>query len=113
MRFSDVIAALEGDILVEGDHLHDRVGHIVATDLMSEVLLGEDDDLLMFTNLTTEHAVRTAHVMGALGVVVLAGKQPRPAMCRAATELGVTLAVTPLPRESVMTWAAAALPPPV
>lgn len=109
MLLSELILAIQGTVIVSGDHLHDPVRHLVATDLMSEVLLAEDEDLLMFTSLTTEHAVRTAHVLGALGVVVLDNHDPKPAMLRAAADLGVTLARTPWTRAAVLTWAKDAL----
>lgn len=105
MILADIVRHLEGDIIVDGEHLEKPVRHFVATDLMSEVLLNDEEDLIMFTRLTTEHAVRTAHIMGALGIVVPGGRTPLPAMLRAAGELGVSLATTPLPLEKVIEWA--------
>ncbi len=106
MRLAKLITALDGEIVVSGDHLDDRVRHAVVSDLMSEALLAEDEDLLLFTALTTEHAVRTAHVLGALGVIVIHGETPRPGMVKTAAELGITLARTSWTRAAVLAWAA-------
>lgn len=108
MRLSELISALQGHVVVAGGHLDNEVRHLVASNLMSEVLLAEEDNLLMVTALNTEHAVRTADVMGALGVVLTDHCEPRPAMRKTAEDLGVSLVCTPWTREQVLAWAACA-----
>ena len=68
-----------------------RIEHVAASDLMSEVLIAEDENLLLITALNTEQTLRTAHIVDALGVLLVNGKNPQPGMLRLAEEFDLTL----------------------
>ena len=70
--------------------------HVVAADLMSDVLMMDLDRPLLLTSLVTDQALRTAHVVGAAGVLVANGKTPPPEMVELARKLGLPLARTAL-----------------
>ena len=53
-----------------------KISHIVASDLMSEVLVAEEENLLLITTLNTEQTIRTAHIVDASGVLLVCGKNP-------------------------------------
>ncbi|MBI9108623.1 MAG: hypothetical protein JEZ04_17900 [Spirochaetales bacterium] len=72
----------------------EAVEHIVASDLMSEVLIAEEENLLLITALNTEQTLRTAHIVDALGVVLVNGKRPQPGMIRLAKEFDLALFTT-------------------
>ena len=68
-----------------------EVEHIVASDLMSEVLVAEEENLLLITALNTEQTLRTAHIVDALGVLLVNGKKPQPGMIKLAKEFDLVL----------------------
>ena len=67
------------------------VRHVVASDLMSDVLLVDEEDMLLLTSLASDQVLRTAQIVGAVGVVVVNGKPLPSTMCGVARELGVSL----------------------
>ena len=96
MTISDAVKILEGS-LVAGDELSDReVGLPVASDLMSDVLLVDADDILLLTSLASDQAIRTAHIVGAMGVVVHDSKPLPSTMIEVARQLKIPLVSAPL-----------------
>ena len=96
MTISDVAKILEGSLVV-GDAMASRaVGAVVASDLMSDVLLVDADDILLLTSLASDQAIRTAHIVGAMGVVVHNAKPLSETMLKVAADLGVPLVSSPL-----------------
>lgn len=71
-----------------------EVEHIVASDLMSEVLVAEEENLLLITALNTEQTIRTAHIVDALGVMLVNGKVPQPGMIKLAEQFDLALLST-------------------
>ena len=96
MTISDAVKILEGS-LVAGDAMSDReVGLPVASDLMSDVLLVDADDILLLTSLASDQAIRTAHIVGAMGVVVHDSKPLPSTMIEVARQLKIPLVSAPL-----------------
>ena len=73
-----------------------EVGLPVASDLMSDVLLVDADDILLLTSLASDQAIRTAHIVGAMGVVVHDSKPLPSTMSEVARQLRVPLVSSPL-----------------
>ncbi len=73
------------------------IANIIACDLMSDVLVQDGDDPLLVTSLATLQAVRTADIVGAVGVVLVNGKSPSEAMLQLAREMDVSVVGSPLP----------------
>ena len=96
MTIADVTKILDGK-LVAGDAQSPRaVGAVVANDLMSDVLLFDADDTLLLTSLASDQAIRTAHIVGAMGVVVHNAKPLSETMLKVANDLNVPLVSSPL-----------------
>ena len=72
------------------------IRHVIAADLMSDVLMMDLDHPLLLTSLVSDQALRTAHVVGAAAVLLANGKTPPPDMLALARQLGIPLASTPL-----------------
>jgi hypothetical protein len=72
------------------------VGAVVANDLMSDVLLFDADDPLLLTSLASDQAIRTAHIVGAMGVVVHNAKPLSETMIKVAEDLHIPLVSSPL-----------------
>ncbi|MCF7837248.1 MAG: hypothetical protein K9N49_01320 [Candidatus Marinimicrobia bacterium] len=99
MNLASVIHALDGETLVPGEAYEEEpVGHVVASDLMSDVLTVNEDRVVLLTALASDQALRTAQMIGALGVIVVNNKHLPSSMRRIAAETGLTLARTPLPQ---------------
>lgn len=84
------------DVLTKGNSFDRHIRKIVASDLMSDVLVVDEDDLLLLTSLVSDQVVRTAQVVGAVGVVVVNGKLLPPSMVSVANGLGISLLTTRL-----------------
>ena len=99
MRLSDLLAAAQAQILwAEPAHESADALHVVAADLMSDVLMMDLERPLLLTSLATEQALRTAHVVGAVAVLVANGKTPPSEMVDLARQLDMPLARTALPK---------------
>ena len=96
MTIADVVKVLDGK-LVAGDAASPRiVGAVVASDLMSDVLLFDADDALILTSRASDQAIRTAHIVGAMGVAVHNAKPLSETMVKVANDLHIPLVSSPL-----------------
>ena len=96
MTIADVVKVLDGKLMA-GDGASPRaVGAVVANDLMSDVLLYDADDVLLLTSLASDQAIRTAHIVGAMGVVIHNAKPLSQTMIEVANSLGIPLVSSPL-----------------
>ena len=85
MTIADVVKILDGKLMA-GDGTSPRaVGAVVA-----------NDDILLITSLASDQAIRTAHIVGAMGVVVHNAKPLSETMLKVAADLGVPLVSSPL-----------------
>lgn len=97
MRIQDLAAFTEFEPLIPFDDFADVEIHEAAvSELMSDVLTMEHDNLLLITGLCTDQAIRTADIMGAVAVIITQGKQVSPGMIRIAEESGIALFRTQL-----------------
>ena len=95
MKIADIVKTLDGTLVAGGES--DRtVGAVVANDLMSDVLLHDADDILLVTSLASDQAIRTAHIVGAMGVVVHNAKPLSETMLKVSEDLGIPLVSSPL-----------------
>ncbi|MDA3924944.1 MAG: hypothetical protein PF904_09630 [Kiritimatiellae bacterium] len=91
MTILEVAKKLKAEVLVEGDAVADAIGYVVASDLMSDVLLVDEDEILLLTSLASDQVLRTGHIVGAVGVIVINGKSLPSSMVKVARDLGMTL----------------------
>jgi len=88
---------LQGKLLV-ADTIGRPVQAVVASDLMSDVLVVTREDFLLVTSLASDQMIRTADLVGAAGVVLVNGKPPPASALKLATDLGIALIRSPLPK---------------
>ena len=69
---------------------------VIASDLMSDVLTTELEEILLVTSLCTDQAIRTADIVGARGILFVNGKNIFTPMVQLAGELDLTLLSTEL-----------------
>ena len=97
MKLTDLLKSVKADILARArNHDHALVRKIIAADLMSDVLMMDAEHPLLVTSLATDQSLRTAHVIGAAGVLIVNGKALPSSMPALAGELDLTLARTQL-----------------
>ena len=97
MTFMDIVEHLPAHVVHRSaDFPGPSIRHVIAGDLMSDVLVTEYDDLILLTSLTTEQAVRTADIVGARGILLVNDKTPQTTMKDLAVQQDLTVLSTPL-----------------
>jgi hypothetical protein len=95
---SDLVENLPAHVVSTPAGFRDiKVGKVVATDLMSDVLVSVETDILLVTSLATDQTIRSADIMGASVILLVNDKLPPQSMKALAEECGIVLLATPLP----------------
>ena len=76
----------------------DDVKFVIASDLMSDVLVVDRPTPLLVTSLASDQTLRTADIVGACGVLVVNGKNLPSNMKALAVDYDITLLRSPLPK---------------
>lgn len=71
---------------------------VFASDLMSDVLMSDRDDMLLITSLATEQSIRSASIVGSEAVVIANSKTVTDGMIELAKEQGIALFSTRFPK---------------
>jgi hypothetical protein len=71
---------------------------VFASDLMSDVLMSDRDDLLLVTSLSTEQSIRSAGIVGSEAVVIANSKRVTEGMVELAEDQGIALFCTRFPK---------------
>jgi hypothetical protein len=69
-----------------------------ASDLMSDVLMSDRDEMLLLTSLSSEQAIRSAGIVGAEAVVIANNKTVTEGMIELAKDQGIALFRTRFPK---------------
>ncbi len=95
MKLSDLVQAIDGEVIVGEDMMDHEVCDVGASDLLSDILTLEKDNYVLFTGLTNAQVMRTAEITNACCVAVVRGKQPQSAMVSLARNTGIPLILSP------------------
>ena len=71
---------------------------VFASDLMSDVLMCDRDEMVLITSLSTEQSIRSAGIVGADAVVIANDKTVTAGMAELAEDQGVALFLTRFPK---------------
>lgn len=97
MNFIDIVEQLPAHVVHKSSDFPGRpLRHVVASDLMSDVLVADFEDVVIVTSLASEQTVRTADIVGARGVILVNDKTPQAAMKALAVQQDLTVLSTPL-----------------
>ncbi|NCA82009.1 MAG: hypothetical protein EOM72_04615 [Opitutae bacterium] len=97
MKLKSLFDAVQAHVLwIDPAHEGADAIHVIASDLMSDVLMVDLEHPLLLTSLVSDQSLRTAHVVGAAAVLVANGKTPPADMVDLARQRGVPLARTAL-----------------
>jgi hypothetical protein len=75
-----------------------EIKRIFASDLISDILIADGEQILLMTSLLSDQVLRTADVIGASAVILVNSKQIPAMLGKAATKQGLPLFYTPLPK---------------
>ncbi len=97
MTFIEIIEQLPAHLVCRSaDFPGAPLKHVVASDLMSDVLVADYEDFIIVTSLTSEQTVRTADIVGARGLLLVNDKTPQASMKALAVQQDITVLSTPL-----------------
>ena len=97
MTFGQISDALECEVIHKGNNFDTaNIVNVSAGDMMSEVLVSDEENRILVTALTTDQVIRTADIVEAIGIILINGKQPQNSMRNLAVESDMTLLSTSL-----------------
>ena len=95
MTLKEISENLSAEVIHSGQCFDSlNVMNISAGDMMSEVLVGDEENRIIVTALTTDQVIRTADIVEAAGIILINGKQPQQSMKKLAQESDITLMST-------------------
>ncbi|MEI6124968.1 MAG: DRTGG domain-containing protein [Pseudomonadota bacterium] len=95
MTLSEIRDILEADVLIGHDRLHLRVRGGFGSDLLSDMLHGPTNDVVLLTGLTNIQVVRSSVVSAVTAIVIVGGKTPSSEIITQAQAHELPLMVTP------------------
>ena len=96
MKLEEISRALDGELVCGSDKAYREVTHAFASDLMSDVLTVNCDNLLLITGLANMQTIRTGETSNINCILFVRNKSVTPEMRNLAEELGMTLITCPL-----------------
>lgn len=92
MTLQEIVEELDAVLLYAPENWEERrVTSVIASDLISDILVGEGEEQLLLTSLTSSQMVRTADLLGAVAIVLVHRRQVPPGLEAAAREQAVPL----------------------
>jgi len=76
MRLSEVARRLKAEEVVAAEDFDPNIEDVCASDLLSDILGTTKEEFVILTGLTTPQVIRTAEIVGAMGIVIVRGKHP-------------------------------------
>jgi len=96
MKAGDFLKPLKAAVVHQGSGFEAlEIRHVVASDLMSDVLVVDKDHLMLVTSLPSDQAIRTADIVGIHVVLVTNDKTLPHSMIALAEELDMSLLKSP------------------
>lgn len=95
MKLVDIKETLRAEVLAGHENLNESVKAGTGSDLMSDILMGPTNDVVLLTGLNNIQVIHTAVISGVKAVVLVRGKRPSPEMINQAREHKLPLLSTP------------------
>lgn len=96
MKVEEICLVLNGELVCGKDKVNLEVTHAFASDLMSDVLTVNCDNLLLITGLANMQTIRTAEMSDIDCILFVRNKSITPEMIHLAEELGMALIQCPI-----------------
>lgn len=98
MKFSDILEKLSCEIVAKGRHFETaKIKNAVVSDMMSEVLTTDKEEIILITQLSSTQVIRTIDSVGGIGVIIANGTPIQAGMKELAETLGITVLRTNTP----------------
>ncbi len=98
-KLQPLINALEAKVLSAPNGWEEQeVRSIFVSDLISDILMADGEQILLITSLLSDQVLRTADVIGAAAVVLVNRQHIPAALSKAAAKQGISLFQTPRPK---------------
>ncbi len=95
LTLKEIADDLECEIIHKGKNFStSEIINVSAGDMMSEVLVSDEENRILVTALTTDQVIRTADIVEASGIILINGKQPQNSMRNLAVESDINLLST-------------------
>ncbi|QBG46362.1 hypothetical protein EGM51_02720 [Verrucomicrobia bacterium S94] len=99
MELLRIAHALDAELIYGPDGWeHIPIESVFASDLMSDVLMSDREEMLLITSLSTEQSIRSAGIVGAKAVVIANHKTVAAGMIELAEDQEIALFVTRHPK---------------
>lgn len=86
MKIREVVEVLNAKVVSGHQHLDSEVEYTFASDLMSDVLTVEKDNIMLLTGLANLQTIRTAEMSEISNIIFVRKKKATPEMLRLAEE---------------------------
>lgn len=96
MKLKDLVGLVKGKIVVCNQLENLDINKAWAADLMSDVLASPTEGAILVTSLATPQIVRTAEMVGMLGIIIVSGKKVDDSILNLAEELCIPIVSTDL-----------------
>lgn len=92
MTLKEIAAQLDATLIYAPEGWEEQeVGSVVASDLISDILVAEGEEQLLMTSLTSIQMVRTAGLISAVAIMLVHRRQAPPALEDAARDQEIPL----------------------
>lgn len=91
MNISEIAEVLDASVVCGESNLQREITHVFASDLMSDVLTINSNNLLLLTGLTNIQTIRTSEMADVSNIVLVRNKKADPEMIRLAKENGIVM----------------------
>ncbi|MBU0735733.1 MAG: hypothetical protein KKG10_16485 [Proteobacteria bacterium] len=95
MKLSEIKELLHAEVIVGHDKLDTPVKAGTASDLMSDMLTGPNNDVVLLTGLCNIQVIRTSVIAGVQAIVFVRGKRPSKEMLVDARKHDIAILTTP------------------
>lgn len=102
MKFKEILRLIDGNLLYENkEALEKEYSYAFATDLMSNVMLGNVDDSILITSLVNPQVIRASEMMNMSAIIITSDKPVTDTMIELAANRNIALAITGMPTFTV------------
>lgn len=99
MELQRIAHALDAEMICGPDGWEKiNIETVFASDLMSDVLMSDRDELLLITSLSTEQSIRSAGIVGSEAIVIANNKTVTKGMIELAQDQDIVLLCTSHPK---------------
>ena len=94
MKLKEIVAILDGEVLLPGADLDIEVPCAFSSDLISDILMCTKEPTLLLTGLTNNQVIRLCDMIDIVGIVFVRGKRPLQEIIDMARERNIPLICT-------------------